>query len=97
MLTLAELWLNNNQIGDVQEIEVVSHLRSLKTLYVEFNPLCEDTQHRKKIATFQPNLEQVYLINLFLFPSQFPQIDASLVIKDAQRKAFMETPSQFVR
>eukprot|EP00009_Paramoeba_aestuarina_P009841 CAMPEP_0201536932 /NCGR_PEP_ID=MMETSP0161_2-20130828/63352_1 /ASSEMBLY_ACC=CAM_ASM_000251 /TAXON_ID=180227 /ORGANISM="Neoparamoeba aestuarina, Strain SoJaBio B1-5/56/2" /LENGTH=354 /DNA_ID=CAMNT_0047942947 /DNA_START=187 /DNA_END=1251 /DNA_ORIENTATION=+ len=76
LTSLNELWLNNNQIETVVDLECVKSLTKLNTLYVEFNPLSKDTQHRKKLVDFCPTLEQ---------------IDASLVISDSQRREFMDS------
>ena len=58
--------MNNNQIEAVNDLECVKELKELKTLYVEFNPLTKDTQHRKKLVDFCPTLEQVFRF-FFLF------------------------------
>lgn len=56
---LEELWCNDNQIADWKNVEVLSKSPSLKTLYLERNPLQKDPMYRKKLMLIAANLEQI--------------------------------------
>ena len=60
MHNLEELWINNNQLNNFNDIE--SQLKAndkLSCLYLEGNPLAADTQFRLKIKLALPQLQQL--------------------------------------
>jgi protein phosphatase 1 regulatory subunit 7 len=57
--TLDELWLSGNKISSFDEIQALSALPSLDTIYLEYNPMQEDPMYRKKIAEIMPCLKQI--------------------------------------
>jgi protein phosphatase 1 regulatory subunit 7 len=57
--TLDELWLSGNKIATFDDIQALSALPSLDTIYLEYNPLQEDPLYRKKIHEVMPCLKQI--------------------------------------
>jgi hypothetical protein len=57
--TLDELWLSGNKIATFEDIQALSALPSLDTIYLEYNPLQEDPLYRKKIVQVMPCLKQI--------------------------------------
>jgi len=62
---LEELWLSGNQIQDFDAVRPLKdasgrgHLPKLETVYLEYNPVSNDFEYRKKLAEFIPQLEQI--------------------------------------
>jgi protein phosphatase 1 regulatory subunit 7 len=57
--TLEELWLSGNKISTLEDIQALSALPSLDTIYLEYNPLQEDPLYRKMIVEVMPCLKQI--------------------------------------
>lgn len=57
--TLDELWLSGNQIASFDQVQALSALPSLDTIYLEYNPLQQDPLYRKKLAAIIPCLKQI--------------------------------------
>lgn len=57
---LEDLWLNDNKIESFSEADRLVPLRaSLRTLYLERNPLAKDFEYRKKLEALLPELDQI--------------------------------------
>lgn len=60
LTALEDLWLNDNQIAHLSDVERLVPLRaSLRTLYLERNPLAKDFEYRKKLEALLPELDQI--------------------------------------
>lgn len=57
--SLDELWLSGNKIAKFEDVQPLSSLDSLDTIYLEYNPLQEDPLYRKKLAELIPSLSQI--------------------------------------
>lgn len=57
---LEDLWLNDNKITTFQDAQQLIPLgASLRTLYLERNPLASDFEYRKKMEAMLPELDQI--------------------------------------
>jgi protein phosphatase 1 regulatory subunit 7 len=60
ILTLDELWLSGNKIATFDDIQALSALPSLDTIYLEYNPLQDNNPlYRKRIHEIMPCLKQI--------------------------------------
>ena len=60
MGTLEELWLNNNKIESLDNINTLSHLPNLKTIYLDGNPIAKQTPNFKDLLrTKVPTLKEI--------------------------------------
>ena len=58
---LEELWCNDNQISDWNEIRNIEHMRNLATVYFERNPIQiqKSGDYRRKLKLALPSLTQI--------------------------------------
>jgi protein phosphatase 1 regulatory subunit 7 len=56
---LEEFWGNDNEISDWKEIEKLAHLKKLKCVYFERNPIAQHPQYKRKLVLALPNLEEI--------------------------------------
>ena len=64
---LEEFWFNDNKVSEWNQIEKLTELKSLRTLYMERNPIYftdstrtkHDPNYRRKIKLALPNLRQL--------------------------------------
>lgn len=56
---LEELWLGENSIESLSFIDNISHMKCLKTIYLERNPIENDKNYRQKILSSFPGLRQL--------------------------------------
>ena len=57
---LEELWLNNNKIATIEQLEPLSKLTALLTLRLEGCPLAASEGYRESVrAAIHPGLEQL--------------------------------------
>jgi Leucine-rich repeat (LRR) protein len=60
IITLEELWLSGNKIATFDDIQALSALPSLDTIYLEYNPLQDNNPlYRKRIHEIMPCLKQI--------------------------------------
>lgn len=60
LASLEEVWLSGNRVGSWDEVEALSKLNKLETIYLEYNPLAkEDPLYRKQLAEVIPSLTQI--------------------------------------
>jgi Leucine-rich repeat (LRR) protein len=60
ILTLDELWLSGNKIATFDDIQALSALTALDTIYLEYNPLQDNNPlYRKRIHEIMPCLKQI--------------------------------------
>ena len=59
LIELEELWCNDNQINDWHNVEILSKLPKLSTVYLERNPIANDPMYRKKLMLIAPLLKQI--------------------------------------
>eukprot|EP00835_Amoeboradix_gromovi_P003821 NODE_268_length_12243_cov_0.338109.p3 type:complete len:304 gc:universal NODE_268_length_12243_cov_0.338109:1144-2055(+) len=61
LVALEELWANDNRLSSFAELESMTGLRELKTVYLERNPLqsIEPTAYRRKVILTLPQLQQL--------------------------------------
>lgn len=60
LTALEDLWLNDNRIERFDDAERLLPLRaSLRTLYLERNPLAKDFEYRMKLEALLPELDQI--------------------------------------
>jgi Leucine-rich repeat (LRR) protein len=58
--SLSDLWLSGNNISTFEDVEPLSaNLTNLETIYLEYNPLQQDFEYRKKVKALIPSLEQI--------------------------------------
>lgn len=58
---LDELWLSGNKIASFDDVQPLSALgqHKLETLYLEYNPVADEFEYRKKLAALIPSLKQI--------------------------------------
>jgi len=57
---MEELWLSGNSISDWDEVKELVKLKSLETIYLEYNPIqTSDPLYRKSLAQLLPHLKQI--------------------------------------
>ena len=54
LLNIEDLWMNDCKIEDFKQIEALTHMKRLKTVYLERNPIYRDPMYRKKIMLTLP-------------------------------------------
>jgi protein phosphatase 1 regulatory subunit 7 len=61
MQQLEDLWLNGNKIESWDCVEKLKELSSLRTIYLERNPLYNNdrTGYRRKVMLALPNIQQI--------------------------------------
>lgn len=59
LTTLEELWISGNQIASFDDVMSLSSLTKLEGIYLEYNPIADDFEYRKKLAELVPNLNQI--------------------------------------
>jgi len=58
--SLTDLWLSGNNISSFEQIEpLTDNLTHLDTIYLEYNPLQQDFEYRKKVKELIPSLTQI--------------------------------------
>jgi hypothetical protein len=61
---LEELWISGNQIATFEDIEplkvaAAAGIQSLDTIYLEYNPVAQEFEYRKRLKEYMPNLSQI--------------------------------------
>ncbi|EZG57883.1 protein phosphatase 1 regulatory subunit sds22 [Gregarina niphandrodes] len=66
MIWLKELWLNGNDIQELEEVRKLSTLVNLDTIYLEHNPIKDQLGpgYRQAVLDILPNLKQIDAIYL---------------------------------
>ena len=66
LVSLEELWLSGNKINTFADVEPLMALgqqqeeeNGLETLYLEYNPVADEFEYRKKLAEMIPSLKQI--------------------------------------
>mmetsp|Transcript_11917 Transcript_11917/g.19748 ORF Transcript_11917/g.19748 Transcript_11917/m.19748 type:complete len:439 (-) Transcript_11917:56-1372(-) len=59
IVSLEELWLSGNKITTFDGIAPSGALTSLDTVYLEYNPVADDFEYRKKVKELIPCLKQI--------------------------------------
>jgi protein phosphatase 1 regulatory subunit 7 len=59
LVTLEELWISGNKIETFDSIAPIGNLSSLDTVYLEYNPVADDFEYRKKVKELIPSLTQI--------------------------------------
>ena len=61
LTSLEELWLSGNKIATFDDIQPLSALgqHNLDTVYLEYNPLADEFEYRKRVAEIMPSLKQI--------------------------------------
>ena len=59
--SLEELWLSGNTIATFTDVEPLCALgkHQLDTVYLEYNPVAQEFEYRKKLAEMVPSLKQI--------------------------------------
>lgn len=57
--SLDELWISGNLISGFDDVQSLSELDSLSTIYLEYNDCQKDPLYRKKLQELMPNLKQI--------------------------------------
>lgn len=59
--SLEELWLSGNKITTFDDVQPLSALgeHNLETVYLEYNPVADEFEYRKKVAELIPSLKQI--------------------------------------
>jgi len=56
---LDELWISGNCIATMDDVQSLTDIKELDTIYLEFNDCQKDPLYRKKLSELMPNLEQI--------------------------------------
>jgi protein phosphatase 1 regulatory subunit 7 len=59
LVSLEELWLSGNKIEKFDQVAPLSHLTTLDTVYLEYNPVADEFEYRKKLKELIPSLNQI--------------------------------------
>ena len=59
LVSLTDLWANGNLVADFDDLNGLTQLTSLDTLYLEHNPLAKDFEYRLRIARLLNSLTQL--------------------------------------
>jgi protein phosphatase 1 regulatory subunit 7 len=59
LVTLSDLWLSGNKIETFDDISHLSTLTELDAIYLEYNPVADDFEYRKKVKEIMPSLNQI--------------------------------------
>lgn len=59
LAALSDLWLSGNRIESFDAVEPLSQLTELDGLYLEYNPVANDFEYRKKLKEMVPSLTQI--------------------------------------
>lgn len=59
MTSLDELWISGNKIASFDDVQPLSNLTALEAVYLEYNPLADDFEYRKKLKEIIPSLNQI--------------------------------------
>ena len=89
MESVEDLWLSGNKISSFDQIEPISHLGSregacLETIYLEYNPVANEFDYRKKLASMIPSLKQIDADMINSLPRfKIEQATTKSVLKDS--------------
>lgn len=65
LTSLTDLWLSGNQIQSFENVQPIRVLgSSLQSIYLEYNPIYQDFEYRKKLKEMLPNLEQIDAVRI---------------------------------
>lgn len=85
LTSVEDLWLSGNEIKDYQSIETLGNLENLDCVYLEYNPIDDDFEYRKKIKQIMPSLNQIDAVPIrpsgFGHPSLFANNSVRGVLK----------------
>lgn len=56
---IEDLWMNDCKIANWKEIDILRDVPTLRTVYLERNPIYTDTMYRKKIMITLPQATQI--------------------------------------
>ena len=59
LVGLSDLWLSGNKIESFDEISHLSTLTVLDAIYLEYNPVADEFEYRKKLKEIVPSLNQI--------------------------------------
>uniref|UniRef100_A0A0M3IT51 Protein phosphatase 1 regulatory subunit 22 n=1 Tax=Ascaris lumbricoides TaxID=6252 RepID=A0A0M3IT51_ASCLU len=61
MNNLEDLWLNDNEIADWNEVAKLGKMKSLNTIYLERNPIYKSdvSGYRRKVMLNMPSVKQI--------------------------------------
>ena len=61
LISLEELWLSGNKIATFDHVQPLNNLGQhiLDTIYLEYNPVADEFEYRKKVAEMIPSLKQI--------------------------------------
>jgi protein phosphatase 1 regulatory subunit 7 len=57
--SLDELWISGNLIASFDDVQSLTELDALSTIYLEYNECQKDPLYRKKLQELMPNLKQI--------------------------------------
>jgi protein phosphatase 1 regulatory subunit 7 len=85
--SLEELWLSGNKVATFGDVQPISTLQKLDTIYLEYNPVYHDPMYRKRLAEIIPSLKQIdaNLIGSFSAHGIPPAPGAGLAETEEQR------------
>jgi protein phosphatase 1 regulatory subunit 7 len=65
LTSLTDLWLSGNQVPSFDQVEPLRVLGSnLESIYLEYNPLYQEFDYRKKLKDMIPSLEQIDAVRI---------------------------------
>jgi hypothetical protein len=65
LTSLTDLWLSGNQISSFDNVAPIRVLdSSLESIYLEYNPIYQDFEYRKKLKELLPSLEQIDAVRI---------------------------------
>lgn len=59
LTNLTDLWLSSNKITTFDDVEPISQLHQIESIYLEYNPVANEYDYRLRLASINPNLQQI--------------------------------------
>jgi Leucine-rich repeat (LRR) protein len=87
MTNLKELYMRNNNITNIDEIDYLKKCQNLKFLWLEDNPICNNlNEYRKNIIEKLPNLETLDNIQINDIKNQLNKKQMILILMIIKKK-----------
>lgn len=84
LTSLDELWLSSNKVATFEDIQPISTLASLDTIYLEYNPIQQDPLYRKRLKEIIPSLTQIDATMITSLP-QVPSVPGRMAETEEER------------
>lgn len=94
---LEDLWLSGNKITSFDDVEPISVLSNLEAIYLEYNPVANEFEYRKRLASINPSLQQ---IDANMIQSSMRSMDGNMTVlspSSGDRKGTIDTLDTMMR